>query len=456
VRTILQCLALCLLQTILVACAPIAQPTTLRNLHELNSILSPPPSQVIAILGATLIDGTGAPPVTDSIVLIQGDRIAAVGPHKSVTIPPNAKVIDATGLTLLPGLIDAHFHLDGRNDRPGVFLRHGVTAVRDPGAWIETYETVRNSGQPIPRLFLAGPHLDCAPVAYPKDAIIIHSPDAARAAVNRFINQGAVVIKVYFRLPLEFIAAATAAAHARGVPVTAHLELVRAVDAIPAGLDGIEHVTSFGTSLAQPDDAARYIAAVTAKNAARQDGRYELWGGLDLDHCPRLAPTIELAVQHKIVLCPTLAVFELRVTDAKATPLKARGYENMLRFAGLYHRAGGRIVVGSHSEVPHAQYGWAYQRELELLVEAGLSPMQALQAATLEGARYFRAADRLGSIEPGKQADLILVEGDPLKDISVMRNIRKIMLNGNWIDLTPATKPSPTTRELLRPQTPKQ
>ena len=93
-------------------------------------------------------------------------------------------------------------------------------------------------------------------------------------------------------------------------------------------------------------------------------------------------------MRHNIVLCPTLAVFELRAHDAKATPLKARGYENMLKFVGLYHRAGGRIVVGSHSEVPHAQYGWAYQRELELLVEAGLTPMQLAASITDKLKKY--------------------------------------------------------------------
>src|SRR5205823_5925711 len=125
-------------------------------------------------------------------------------------------------------------------------------------------------------------------------------------------------------------------------------------------------------------------------------------------------------------LCPTLAVFELRADDKRATPLKVLGFENMLRFTGLYHKAGGTIVVGSHSEVPHAEYGFAYPRELELLVEAGLTPAEAIRAATLENARYFRAADRLGSVEPGKQADLVVIEGDPLKDISAMRRVRRV------------------------------
>jgi imidazolonepropionase-like amidohydrolase len=104
----------------------------------------------------------------------------------------------------------------------------------------------------------------------------------------------------------------------------------------------------------------------------------------------------------------------------------------MEAFVGMANKAGAKVVVGSHSDVPHAKRGWAYQRELELLVESGLTPMQALVAGTLENARYFRIDDRLGSIEQGKQADLILVEGDPLKDISKMRRIKRVMLNGIW------------------------
>ena len=110
-----------------------------------------------------------------------------------------------------------------------------------------------------------------------------------------------------------------------------------------------------------------------------------------------------------------------------------RAFRNMLAFVGRAHRAGARVVVGSHSSVPHAERGWAYQREMELLVEAGLTPIEAIVAATLENARFFRVEDRLGTIERGKLADLLLVEGDPSRDIRAMRRVRRVMLNGRWV-----------------------
>ena len=105
----------------------------------------------------------------------------------------------------------------------------------------------------------------------------------------------------------------------------------------------------------------------------------------------------------------------------------------MLKFVGMAKRAGARVVVGSHSSVPHAERGWAYQREMELLVESGMTPMEAIVAATMENARFFRIDDRLGSVEAGKLADLILVEGDPLKELGALRRIRRVMLNGKWV-----------------------
>jgi imidazolonepropionase-like amidohydrolase len=424
------------------------------GLHELNKVIAPPnDAKPIAIVGATLIDGTTRDPIPDAAVVVTGDTITAAGPRAAVTVPQNADVIDTKGQTLLPGLIDAHLHSDGQYATAPTFLRRGVTTIRDPGAWIESYDAMLHTAEPMPRLFLTGPHFDQAPVAHPADALVVNTKEEARAAVARFADQGAVAFKVYFRLPADLIAEVATAAHARGLYVTGHLELVKATDAIRAGLDGIEHVTSFGTSLAGDDASAPFVASVRENNEARRKARYELWGKLDLDRCENLKPTIDLAVERGIVLCPTLAVFELRPGDKTATDLTARGYVNMLKFTGLYHRAGGKIVVGSHTSVPHAEKGWAYQREMELLVEAGLTPAEVIRAATLDNAKYFRAADRLGSVAPGKRADLVLVAGDPLKDISAMRNVRRVMLNGVWVDpASPVKSPSADpSKELLKP-----
>jgi hypothetical protein len=214
--------------------------------------------------------------------------------------------------------------------------------------------------------------------------------------------------------------------------VTSHLEIVDAADAIRAGVDGVEHITSFGTALSPPREAEKYRQAMLADNNARREGRYKVWSEIDLNS-PRVQPLLQLIAQRGTFISPTLAVFEKQAGDKGATETHVRGFGRMVKFAGMVKRAGGHIVVGSHSSVPHAERGWAYQRELELLVAAGLSPMEALLAGTMENARYFRVADRLGSVEAGKLADLILIDGDPLKDMAAMRRVKRVMLNGKWV-----------------------
>jgi imidazolonepropionase-like amidohydrolase len=406
------------------------------SMREVNELAKPDANQTIAIAGATLIDGRGGAPVNDAVVIAQGEKIVAAGARAAVAIPRGAAVIEAGGLTLLPGLIDAHFHLDGDEGLPSLYLSHGVTSVRDPGAWIEAYDGARQSGRPLPRLFLAGPHLDGAPPAYPHDAYVVRDAEETRLAVNRFVDQGASVIKVYFRLPLGLIRVAAETAHARGVPVTSHLEIVDAADAIRAGVDGVEHITSFGVALLPPREAEKYRQAVLADNDARREGRYKVWSEIDLN-APRARQLLELIAQRGTFVSPTLAVFEKQAGDKGAAETHVRAFSQMLKFTGMVKRAGGRVVVGSHSSVPHAERGWAYQRELELLVASGLSPMEALVAGTMENARFFRAADRLGSVEAGKLADLILIDGDPLKDLAALRRVKRVMLNGKWVETGP-------------------
>ena len=401
-------------------------------IREVNQVVSADANHVVAIVGATLIDGLGGAPLIDSVVIIRGDKIGAVGKRNAITIPSGAEVIDAKGLSLLPGLIDSHFHIDGDDQLPALFLSHGVTSLRDPGQWIEAYDGARKVSAPIPRLFLCGPHLDSPPPAYPADSFIVRDAEETRLVVSRFVDDGASAIKVYFRLPLSLINIAVETAHARGVPVTAHLEIVDAGDAIRAGVDGIEHATSFGTALLPVRDAEKYKQAVLADNNARRDGRYQIWNTIDLN-TPRAKALFKLIVDRGTYVSPTLAVFERQKGDKDTTDVHVRGFRQMENFVRLVHSAGAKVVVGSHSSVPHAKRGWAYQRELELLVESGLTPMQAIVAGTAENARFFRVADRLGTIESGKLADLLIVEGDPSKNISDMRRVKRVMINGRWV-----------------------
>jgi imidazolonepropionase-like amidohydrolase len=178
---------------------------------------------------------------------------------------------------------------------------------------------------------------------------------------------------------------------------------------------------------------------VTLDNRARGPGRYALWSTIDLDRSPRVKPLIDLLLARKTVVSPTLAVFEARRGDRGATDERVRGYETMLRFVGLCHRAGVPLVVGSHSLVPKAERGWAYHREMELLAECGLTPLEVISAATRNNAAIFRVADRLGTVEPGKQADLVLIDGDPMTDIKTMRHVRGVMRGGRWVT-PPASK----------------
>lgn len=407
------------------------------GLKELNPPADPQPAETQAVVGATLIDGRGGLPIPDATVVWRGSKIVAAGPRATVAIPGDASVMNVAGLTILPGLIDAHFHTSDEpaniRNTPPLFLSHGVTTLREPGRPIAVYDPVFKAEAPMPRLFLTGPHFDQSPPAWPNNAVIIPSPDEARKAVDRYVAQGASAIKVYYRLPLDSIEATCAQAHQHRIPVTAHLELVDADAAIRAGLDGIEHVTSFGTLLAEPQAAEEFRQAVARDNEARQNGRYRLWADLDLDRSPRVAPLIKLMVERRIWFCPTLATFERRDGDRGAGLHHVRGFENMLKFVGLCHRAGVPIVVGSHTFASHAEFGWAYQRELELLVEAGLSPLAAIAAGTGENARFLGCAERLGTIEPGRQADLVLVSGEPHADIKAMYKVRNVILNGNWV-----------------------
>ena len=390
-------------------------------------------NSIIAITNVRIIDGNGGTPIENGSVIVINGKIADVGSKDKVKIPQGASGVDGTGMSLLPGFIDAHFHIDGEDDLPGMFLQNGVTSVRDPGAWMETYDDARKSGKPQPRMFLAGPHIDMFPPAYPSDAYIVRDAEEAVTQVNRAADMGASMIKVYFRLPPSIIKEVCVAAHKRGIPVSGHLETTEAMEAINAGLDGIEHVTSFGLTLIPKREGEKFRQAVLANNNARKDGRYEVWSKVDVNG--KMADSmIKFLVKKKTFVDPTLGAFEYRRKDGKQVQdVRLNGFNNMKAFTGRLRKGGVRVVLGSHSMIEYAEKGWAYQREMELFSESGLSNADIIVACTMENARFFRIDDRLGSIEKGKIADLVLVKGNPLNNISDAGNVVKVMLNGVWV-----------------------
>jgi imidazolonepropionase-like amidohydrolase len=421
---------------------------SLIGLLLLVAALTQAPGRVLLLDRARLIDGTGGPPLADARIVVEGDRITAVGPMTGVPVPPGAEHVDLAGRTVLPGLIDAHFHIENRPADPKLALHqlaNGVTAFRDPGQWNEYFnglrQAMRQDGLQAPRIHTAGPHIDGpGPTPYPNDSVIARDAEEARHFAERGIAQGATALKIYFRLPLGSAQAVIDVCRTRGVVSTAHLEGLEAGVLFEYGLDGVEHITSLGASLLPQDAREQYRQAVLANNAARTEGRYAVFAGLDLDSADARA-LWDVIGRRRPFIDPTLAVFERRprVSEGKAKPeivaTRAAGFQKMLWATRRAFDAGARIVVGGHTTVPFAARGEAPWREIELLVEAGLTPMQALQAATANGAAFLGRSSDLGTIEPGKLADLVVLTGDPLARISDIRTVERVLAGGAWVDV---------------------
>ncbi len=388
-----------------------------------------------------LIDGTGAAPRDSVRVTIEGNRITAVEPAGAGSSRSNADVIDLAGHVVMPGLIDLHFHIE-RDPKLAIRqLVNGVTSFRDPGQWNERFEglkqIVTDGHLGGPRMALAGPHIDGEHPAYPADSVVARDADEARRAAERNVAEGASAIKIYFRLPLSGAAAVIGVCHAHNIPCTAHLEILDARDVLEAGLDALEHITSFGTAIAEREQAEKYRQEVLADNAARRDGRYALFADARLDgsEAERLFGILE---RRQPFVNPTLAVFEVRAGVPREgghldPAVDVRGFEAMKRLTLDVFRHGARITMGGHSSVPFADRGEAPWREIELLVESGLTPLEALAAATSVGAASLRRDD-LGVIAPGKLADLIVLDRDPSIDIHQIRSVSRVMVDGRWVD----------------------
>jgi imidazolonepropionase-like amidohydrolase len=401
------------------------------------------PTKSLVLDHVRLIDGTGGAPIEDGRIVISGNAIAAAGPAGSTPAPSGSEHVDLTGKTVIPGLIDLHFHIE--ND-PRMALRqlaNGITSFRDPGQWNEKFVELRRmvaaDGLPGPRIFTTGPHIDGENPAYPADSVIARDPEEARQDAETSVAQGATALKIYFRLPLASAKAVIDVCTARKIPCTAHLEILDARELIAAGLHGIEHITSFGISLVPRVKAEAYRQAVLRSNDARRDGRYQLFADANLDSAEAMALYAVLR-QRRPWVDATLAVFERRADKpaAGATPEMTRvmtaGFSKMRQLTRRVSREGARVVMGGHTEVPFAGRGEAPWRELELLVDSGFTPLEAITAATSTAAGFLYRDQELGTLRPAFQADLVVLRDDPTKSISAIRTVERVMVAGRWVD----------------------
>lgn len=399
--------------------------------------------KLLVLDNVRVIDGTGAAPIERGRVLIEGDRIVRVGRAQDVDAPRGAETIDLAGRTIMPGLIDLHFHIE--ND-PRLALRqlsHGITSFRDPGQWNEKFvklrEMIAADRLPGPRIFTTGPHIDGENPAYPADSVVARDPEEARRHAELSVAQGASALKIYFRLPFASARAVIDVCEARRVPCTAHLELLDARELIEAGLHGIEHITSLGVSLLPRLDAETYRQAVLKNNDARRDGRYRMFARLDLEG-PEARALYAVFRKRRPWIDPTLAVFERRAgqlpagTKPEIGPELVQGFARMKQLTRRASQEGARIVVGGHTEVPFAGRGEAPWREMELLVESGFSPLEAITAATSTAAAFLYRGEELGALRPGLKADIVVLRDDPDRSISAIRSVERVMVGGQWIE----------------------
>ena len=414
-------------------------------LAELSKGISGSRASTLAIVGGTLIDGTGASPIPDAAVVIHDGRIVAVGPRSKVKIPKHANVVDAHGKTILPGLWDMHAHFEQVEWGP-IYLAAGVTTVRDCGNEFEFITAVRDAiahGRGLgPRLLLAG--IVDGSSTYTIGVERVDTPEQARMWTDRYHAAGFQQMKIYSSVKLEELKVVADEAHRLGMTVTGHIpEGLNAYQAVEAGQDQINHIGYI----------ADIMKAPLPEGASRLD-RYTAGANIDLDS-PEAKKALAFLKEHHTVVDPTIALMEFfTATTAKppasfepgvtkvapqlaeqltdvAPPtdrseIGEKVYEKELEIVGALHRAGIPIVAGTDQTVP----GHSLHREIELYVQTGFTPMEAIQAATIVSARAMGIEKESGTVEKGKRGDLILVNGNPLDDIHNIRNVEDVITNG--------------------------
>ncbi len=416
-----------------------------KRLAELTRSFAAETHGSIALVGATLIDGTDRPPIANAVVVLDGDKIVAVGPRDKIAIPSDATTIDATGKFLVPGLWDMHAHL-APVEQVAAYLAAGVTSIRDIGYIIDFIAGIRDAieaGKGIgPRILFNGLVDGNGPNAI--GSVRIGSREDIPKVIDKLRAAGCQEVKIYQSISPALVPAIIQYAHAHGMRVVGHVpDGMLAPQAIEAGYDSISHVGFLLQAFGE-----------TPKGLSRVQ-RYERFASFDLSK-PELTREIDALLAHHVMIDPTLVVTEsVNVTPATFAKLepgvatmppempalseampadfeaKAKlTIDKLVELVGLLHKRLVTIVAGTDVTVP----GHSLHRELELYVQAGFTPLEALQAATIVPARYMHRDHELGTIEPGKRADLVVLAGDPLADIHNIRKVERVIARGKIYD----------------------
>jgi imidazolonepropionase-like amidohydrolase len=407
------------------------------NLQAIGKEVPPLRSGTYAIAGATLIDATGKPPIADAVVVVRDNRIAAAGPRATTAIPASIAIVDGHGQTVLPGLWEMHTHASGVEFGPA-HLAAGITTARDCGGefdfLVAVRDAIKNDHAIGPRLLLAGLIDAGGPRAF--GHVTAETPEEAVDAVRRYHAAGFQQMKVYTYLSREVVRAIANEAHRLGMTVTGHVPMALTTKAgIEAGMDQVNHL-DYVTSLLRAPGATG--APDLAADAAKQGIQFLL------DHHTVVDPTSswdEMGGHSKdvpiesfepgILTAPAILDAKFRGRDGNATAdqMHAQMAQNEAVIIALF-RAGVPIVPGSDTGL----VAFGLHRELEIYVEAGMTPLEAIQAATIVSARAMGLDTDSGTVEPGKRADLILVDGDPLKDIRNLRKVTRVIVDGRVYD----------------------
>lgn len=365
-----------------------------------------------ALSGARILTGRDVPPILDGTIVVRDGVIAAVGPRATTAVPDGVRVIDVTGRTIIPGLWDMHAHASQIEWGPA-YLAAGVTSIRDMGgeaAFMTAFrDAVAGGGGLGPRLELAG--LVDGPGERGFGTVVAGTSDEGVAVVNRYHAEGFRQIKLYSLLQPPVVAAITARAHTLGLTVTGHVpSAMTTEDAVRAGVDQIAHLSQ---DLPMPLMALRGTVVDPTQAWGELLGRPSNVPPTEVE--PGLARTpYALAANYASVQNPP------RASGGAAAPSRSAQTVRALSEQGV------SIVAGTDGAVP----GFSLLRELELYVQAGLTPLQAIQSATTVAARAAGRERETGTVAPGLRADLVVLDADPLADISAVRTTRFVVSQG--------------------------